>query len=378
MKLLNKNKGITLIALVITIILLLILAGISISALTGSGLFEKAKLAKQKAIEAEVKEKIELLLYEYQMKKIDNEDLNLFEYFSQKKEGGEIDTVKDNRDGTIEVGLKGYTVTINTEKMSVINIEQTNDIEFSYEVISYDNSKFKILIKVSDKSNGINTIQYPNGDIKNCDGQKELEIEYEVEEGIDYVFIAKNTNGIEKREVVNFTKPAKPVITDINGGYLTLTLTGAEGSEIEISYDEREEFLNYYSLDNGVTWNLYTGSLKANSNNIKAKSVHKKCQDIFEEVEKVIAVPVDAITWNSFDNNIDTYDLFSANKNYQTFKDGHYCLLNLDSSSWEQALSITYFLIDSNNGYRLGLKFYNEEGVEFAEDFGPIYFRFKS
>ena len=40
------QKGITLVALVITIIILLILAGISIASLTGNGLFEKAKLAK--------------------------------------------------------------------------------------------------------------------------------------------------------------------------------------------------------------------------------------------------------------------------------------------------------------------------------------------
>ena len=50
MKILSKNnKGITLVALVITIVILLILAGISISALTNTGLFEKAKEAKQKS-----------------------------------------------------------------------------------------------------------------------------------------------------------------------------------------------------------------------------------------------------------------------------------------------------------------------------------------
>ena len=46
---LRKNKGITLVALVVTIIILLILAGISIATLTGSGLFEKARLAEQES-----------------------------------------------------------------------------------------------------------------------------------------------------------------------------------------------------------------------------------------------------------------------------------------------------------------------------------------
>ena len=53
----NKNKGITLVALVITIIILLILAGISISALTNTGIFQKAKDAKQASENAEKNKK---------------------------------------------------------------------------------------------------------------------------------------------------------------------------------------------------------------------------------------------------------------------------------------------------------------------------------
>ena len=44
----RENKGITLVALVITIVILLILAGISISVLTNTGIFQKAKDAKGK------------------------------------------------------------------------------------------------------------------------------------------------------------------------------------------------------------------------------------------------------------------------------------------------------------------------------------------
>ncbi len=42
----KSQKGITLVALVITIIILLILAGISIASLSGSGLFGKARQAE--------------------------------------------------------------------------------------------------------------------------------------------------------------------------------------------------------------------------------------------------------------------------------------------------------------------------------------------
>ena len=52
-KKINREKGITLIALVITIIILLILAGISISALTNQGLFKNAKIAQNATEKAE-------------------------------------------------------------------------------------------------------------------------------------------------------------------------------------------------------------------------------------------------------------------------------------------------------------------------------------
>ena len=49
----KNQKAITLVALVITIIILLILAGIAINSLTENGLFEKAKLAKERSENAQ-------------------------------------------------------------------------------------------------------------------------------------------------------------------------------------------------------------------------------------------------------------------------------------------------------------------------------------
>lgn len=52
----KSQKGITLVALVITIIILLILAGISIASLTQRNLFDTAKKAKENTIEATERE----------------------------------------------------------------------------------------------------------------------------------------------------------------------------------------------------------------------------------------------------------------------------------------------------------------------------------
>lgn len=53
----NNNKGITLIALVVTIIVLLILAGVSIAMLTGeNGILKNAKTAQEKSAEGSLDE----------------------------------------------------------------------------------------------------------------------------------------------------------------------------------------------------------------------------------------------------------------------------------------------------------------------------------
>ena len=59
----RKQKGITLVALVITIIVLLLLAGVTISLLVGeNGIITKAKVGGNRTQQAQEKEKIELVL----------------------------------------------------------------------------------------------------------------------------------------------------------------------------------------------------------------------------------------------------------------------------------------------------------------------------
>ena len=60
----RQQKGITLVALVITIIILLILAGISIASLSGSGLFDNARKAESEYGNAQNKENAVLTDYE--------------------------------------------------------------------------------------------------------------------------------------------------------------------------------------------------------------------------------------------------------------------------------------------------------------------------
>ena len=69
MKNFRKNQGITLIALVITVIVLLILAGVTIATLTGdNGILTRTQEAKNKTEQAEDIEKIKLAISEAQIR----------------------------------------------------------------------------------------------------------------------------------------------------------------------------------------------------------------------------------------------------------------------------------------------------------------------
>ena len=63
----KENKGITLIALVITVIILLILAGVTIGAISGdNGILAQASRAKQESEKASIIEQIRLDIMEKQ------------------------------------------------------------------------------------------------------------------------------------------------------------------------------------------------------------------------------------------------------------------------------------------------------------------------
>ena len=62
-KKMKNEKAITLVALMVTIIVLLILSGIAISTLTNKGIFRKANEAKQKSKDAQELENTTLINY---------------------------------------------------------------------------------------------------------------------------------------------------------------------------------------------------------------------------------------------------------------------------------------------------------------------------
>ena len=113
---LDNKKGITLIALVVTVVVLIILAGVSINAVIGDdGIIKKAQNSANLTKEAEVKEAINRTILEFYL----TDDYETLEDFLKAKvTEGKIDSVTKNADGTLTVKKGEYSVTVENKTNS--------------------------------------------------------------------------------------------------------------------------------------------------------------------------------------------------------------------------------------------------------------------
>ena len=132
----TNNKGITLIALVITIIVLLILAGVSIAMLTGqNGILTRATDSKIASSDAEVVERV-------------NMELNAQLTNAMAGEPFDSETDIKNNIGTVD----GYTITVtpadtntydtdNSIEIEITDMPDDSGISKSTGTVSYDSTK---------------------------------------------------------------------------------------------------------------------------------------------------------------------------------------------------------------------------------------------
>ena len=112
----KEIKGITLITLAITIVVLIILAGVSINAVIGDdGIIKKAQNSANLTKEAEVKEAINRTILEFYLT---NDYETLEDFLKAKAEDGSIDCVTKNADGTLTVKKGEYSVTVENKTNS--------------------------------------------------------------------------------------------------------------------------------------------------------------------------------------------------------------------------------------------------------------------
>ena len=249
------ERAITLIALVVTIVILLILAGVTITMTLGqNGLFTRAQAGRKEYEQAEVRDDLSMLITQYTWDKASEKtDKSLGDYL---KENGAT-SVKANADGTtLEVEYKGYVFTVNKDSGEITSVSkagprpqvsgvkvtedsagQGNNVEQGK--IAADSGK-KLYITFTSSIEGGTTTVSPA-------------VPYEVSKNGNYKFTITGTVGgkaysLEYTVAVNQYKVKTPQVGDIvdykpdtpSTGYdLTAAKSGYSSQTIDGTYDPK-------------------------------------------------------------------------------------------------------------------------------------------
>ena len=165
----RKNmKGITLVALVITIVILLILAGISIQAISNTGLFANAKRAKDESMKGQLQEEISLAIQSIQTEEIYKGNSVTLETLA----GGQLekelkDITAELTDGEINGEYKDYEYTIDDKFNVTINgpvtgvrIKGNAEVQTGY---VFEGNTIEIKVTASVTEGTITGIEAPEG-----------------------------------------------------------------------------------------------------------------------------------------------------------------------------------------------------------------------
>jgi hypothetical protein len=207
-----NNKGITLVALVITIIILLILAAISIQALTGSGLFGKAKDAEEETTKAQLKEEIELAIQEIHMEEIPKGNNVTLETLANGKLVEKLTDITATL-GTNEITgeYKNYDYTIDSNLNveiggKISGVKPTGKAEILTNGYMFEgDGTVEIKITASISEGTITGIEAPSGTTLKLETSA-TEKTYTVSKNGIYVFTILGDNGRKTNVTVNIDK----------------------------------------------------------------------------------------------------------------------------------------------------------------------------
>lgn len=260
----RENRGITLVALAITIILLLILGGVVVSTFNKGNIIENSLSATEKAKVESMKENIQLAITSRMVK--EDGEVSIEQIIDELEKKGLVESGNSNSEnGQVKTKQDGYVYEIKQDNYGNWNVSYigTGKVEEVKIVITANanttgvSSSVAITVSAKAKS-GIKSLQMPNGEVKTYgSGNTEVTESYEVTTNGTYSFIAINNNGdsITKQVVVDnilegtiqiSVNPSTPTMGDV-----VVTVKWPTGK-----YATIQEI----STNGGSGWSNYTGS----------------------------------------------------------------------------------------------------------------------
>lgn len=258
---LKNKRGITLIALVITIIVLLILAGVTISTLTGeNGLLAKAEIAAQSNKDSEEEEKIKLAVYAAYIKgegsittQNSNDELwiifkDLNPTVAEISSGWKLQlekSYKNYRDGTVEkiinpdiiISFKPSTDTITAVDYEIIQINSSTENNYNINSQGWNYNK--------DTGISLNTTEI---------GDYYFYIPFTVQKTGNYIYkmvLNKNEQDNATSNPLKYGISSSPVTTYSSNAFDILNFNEEQEKNVQLTEDTQY----YLGAINRLTWN---------------------------------------------------------------------------------------------------------------------------
>ena len=265
MKKIEKTKGITLVALVVTIIVLLLLAGIAIASLGGeNGLFSKVKLGKKAYEISEAKEKIELEISTLQIEQ-EGKGESLKKEDLPKINNEDID-VRDTTNFPVGVLCGNYKFEVDENfKVKYVGEADGTIVTYTTDPEGYTNKdEVKILIRISNPK-GIKSVQKPGETDKLlAQGKTTVGIDYKVTKNGSYVFtiVDMEDNEITKDIYIDLIDKVEPLDFTIQATKeekkIVISGTAEDGETTEESTKSGIDHYEYYFVDSNKNEKKYT------------------------------------------------------------------------------------------------------------------------
>ena len=245
----TKENAITLVALVITIIVLLILAGVSIQAITNTGLFANAKKAKDESMKGQLKEEISLAIQSIQTEEIyKGNSVTLETLAGGQLEEALTDITAELEENEINGEYKNYEYTIDSNLNVTINgevsgakINGTAEVQTTDYVFEGNTVDVKVSASVTDGK--ITGIVAPEGAILKTDTSATEKV-YTVNQSGIYMFKITTDSGK--------TKNVKAKVENIlNAPQITISEVKKDSFKINVENNYPEGAITEYKYSVG-------------------------------------------------------------------------------------------------------------------------------
>ena len=239
----KEKRGITLLALVITVIILVILAGVGISAINSGNIFGNATNVVEQSKIASKKEEIELVIISKMNASI--REITIDKIIEALEKKGIINGGNSNEEtGQVKTNPDGYIYEIKEKPNGNWEVKyvgkgnlDTTKIKLTTELSTTgitDNVTITVTAKASD---GMKSITMPDGSIKTYTGKTEVSETYEVTQNGEYTFTATNNKGETESKTVIIdnilegTIQISAIPSEATNKSVTVTIEWPSGSE---------------------------------------------------------------------------------------------------------------------------------------------------